>query len=166
MTFHLPINGDTWVGIGESILPINEALHWVNQPDCGAVVFFSGNARNHADGRADVTELIYESYEEEALPRLEKIAEKMRKRWPAVRRLVMLHRIGKLQIGDSAVIVLVSSPHREEAFSAGRWCIDALKLTVPIWKTETWADGKDWGTNAKDILELEELEPLFGKAEE
>ena len=76
MTLSPPTNTDTWIGLDNQTLPVNEALEWVNQPDCGAVVPFTGNIRNHAEGRANVTEVTYESYEEQALPRLEKIAEK------------------------------------------------------------------------------------------
>ena len=69
----------------------------------------------------------------------------------------MLHRIGKLEIGETAVIVLASSAHRDDSFSAGRWCIDTLKKTVPIWKSEIWEGGSDWGLDAQHIIELDEL---------
>ena len=160
MTLSPPTHSDTWIGLDDNTLPVHEVLVWVNQPECGAVVLFSGNIRNHAEGRANVTEITYESYEEQALLRLEKIAEKTREYWPEVRRIVMLHRIGKLEIGETAVIVLASSAHRDDAFSAGRWCIDTLKKTVPIWKSETWEDGSDWGLDAQHITELEEIDFL------
>ena len=67
---------------------------------------------------------------------------------------------GKLEIGETAVIVLASSAHRDDAFSAGRWCIDTLKKTVPIWKSETWEGGSDWGLDAQHITELEEIDFL------
>ena len=76
MTLLPPTNSDTWIGLDDQTLPVSEALEWVNQPECGAVVFFAGNVRNHAEGRTNVTDITYESYEEQALPRLEKIAEK------------------------------------------------------------------------------------------
>ncbi len=158
MTLSPPTNSDTWIGLENQTLPVNEALEWVNQPECGAVVLFTGNIRNHAEGRSNVTEISYESYEEQALPRLEKIAEKAREYWPEVKRIVMLHRIGRLEIGETAVIVLASSAHREGAFSAGRWCIDTLKKTVPIWKSETWEGGSDWGLDAQHITEVEEMD--------
>lgn len=157
MTLSPPTDSDTWIGLDNQTLPVNEALEWVNQPECGAVVLFTGNIRNHAEGRANVTEVTYESYEEQALSRLEKIAEKTREHWPEVRRIVMLHQIGKLEIGETAVIVLASSAHRDDSFSAGRWCIDTLKKTVPIWKSEIWEGGSDWGLDAQHIIELDEL---------
>ena len=157
MTLLPPTNSDTWIGLDDQTLPVSEALEWVNQPECGAVVFFAGNVRNHAEGRTNVTDITYESYEEQALPRLEKIAEKTRLNWPEVKRIVMLHRVGKLEIGETAVIVLTSSTHRKDAFLAGQWSIDALKKTVPIWKSETWDGGRDWGLDAQHINELDEL---------
>ena len=165
MTLSPPPDSDTWIGLDDQTLPVHEALEWVNQPECGAVVLFSGNIRNHAEGRSNVTEITYESYEEQALLRLGKIAEKTREFWPEVRRIVMLHRIGKLEIGETAVIVLASSAHRDDAFSAGRWCIDTLKKTVPIWKSETWEGGSDWGLDAQHITELEEIDSFQSDSE-
>jgi molybdopterin synthase catalytic subunit len=65
-------------------------------------------------------------------------------------RIALLHRIGPLELGDVAVLVAVSTPHRPEAFDAVRWCIDTLKADVPIWKRETWAGGSDWGHSEVD----------------
>jgi molybdopterin synthase catalytic subunit len=66
----------------------------------------------------------------------------------------MLERVGRLAVGDSAVVVVVSSPHRAEAFAAARFVIDTLKATVPIWKKETWAGGSDWGTGSQAVTEV------------
>jgi len=74
-----------------------------------------------------------------------------RRQWPAIARVAMLHRVGRLSLLESSVLVVVSSPHRPEAFEAGRFCIDALKVAVPIWKQEEWSEGTDWGTGAHDI---------------
>ena len=161
MTLLPPTDSDTWIGLDDQTLHLTEALEWVNQPECGAIVLFAGNIRNHAEGRENVTEVTYESYEEQAIPRLKEIAEKTRIKWPQVKRIVMLHRIGKLEVGETAVIVLASSAHRKDAFSAGEWCIDTLKKTVPIWKSETWDDGSDWGLDAQHITELDELGSLI-----
>ena len=78
MTLLPPTDSDTWIGLDDQTLPLTEALEWVNQPECGAVVLFAGNIRNHAEGRENVTEVTYESYEEQAIPRLKEIAEKTR----------------------------------------------------------------------------------------
>ena len=66
----------------------------------------------------------------------------------------MFHRVGPLAIGEAAVVVAVSSPHRDVAFEACRWCIDSLKSTVPIWKRETWDGGESWGLDAQHMTDL------------
>jgi molybdopterin synthase catalytic subunit len=71
--------------------------------------------------------------------------------------VVLLHRTGPLQVTDTAVVVVVSAPHRGEAFDAARFCIDTLKATVPIWKKETWADGEDWGADAIAVVHASEV---------
>jgi molybdopterin synthase catalytic subunit len=126
----------------------------VVRPDCGAQVLFSGTVRDHAEGRSGVSQLEYEAYVEQVEPRLARIAAEVRRRWPMVGRLVLLHRTGILALGESSVLVIVSSPHRPEAFEAARWSIDTLKATVPIWKRETWDGGSDWGLCAHDVAEV------------
>jgi molybdopterin synthase catalytic subunit len=121
------------------------------RPDCGAVVLFSGTVRDHAEGRDGVEHLTYEAYEEQAVERFAAIAGELRRRWPATGRVALLHRVGRLQVGESSVVTVVSAPHRAEAFEAGRFAIDALKESAPIWKHEVWADGADWGTGAHDV---------------
>jgi molybdopterin synthase catalytic subunit len=138
-----------WLAITEDPLPIGAAYEWAVRPDCGAVVLFSGTVRDHAEGRPGVQHLTYEAYEEQALPKLADIAREVRVRWPQTGAIVLLHRVGRLEIGESSVIVVVSSPHRPEAFEAGRFAIDALKASVPIWKHEVWDGGSDWGTGAQ-----------------
>ena len=78
----------------------------------------------------------------------------MRSQWPDIRRVVMAHRTGPLKIGESSVVVAVSSPHRPEAFEAARFGIDTLKATVPIWKREVWKDGEDWALASQDITDV------------
>ena len=139
------------MGIGPDPLPVADAAAWAVLPTCGAVVSFLGTVRDHAEGRAGVTLLEYEAYEERAKPRLAAVADAARARWPALGRLVLLHRVGALHLMEVSVVVVASAPHREEAFAAARWCIDAVKATVPVWKRETWAEGVDWGTCAHDV---------------
>src|SRR5206468_2217019 len=122
-------------------------VDWAVRPDCGAVVLFSGTARDHAPGRPDVQRLAYEAYEEHAVPRLANVAAEARERWPMSGRVALLHRVGEVPIGESAVVVVVSAPHRPVAFAAARFCIDAIKASVPIWKHEAWNGGEDWGTD-------------------
>ena len=99
-----------------------------------------------------MTGLTYEAYEEQVIPRLEEMVDETRRRWDPIGRLVILHRTGPVKIGEAAVVVAVSAPHREEAFAAGRWCIDTLKETVPIWKRETWEGGEHWAVDAQHIV--------------
>ena len=72
----------------------------------------------------------------------------------------MHHRTGQLQLGESSVLTVVSSPHRSEAFEAARFLIDALKATIPIWKKEHWADGSDWGTREQQLVDIEQFAHL------
>ena len=145
-----PISGDEWLALPET-LPVGAVYDWAVRPDCGAVVLFTGTVRDHAEGRDGVEQLEYEAYDDSRDPRLAEIAAEMRGRWPTVGRVALLHRVGVLAVGESAVVAAVSAPHRAEAFEAARFAIDALKASVPIWKHETWSDGADWGTGAAPI---------------
>jgi molybdopterin synthase catalytic subunit len=145
--------GETWLGLTTAALPVAEAVDWAVRPDCGGLVLFSGTARDHAEGRPGVERLEYEAYESQVVPRLAAVADEARTRWPTVGRIALLHRIGVLEVGESAVVVVVSAPHRAEAFDAARFCIDTLKQSVPIWKRETWADGESWGLEAQHIVD-------------
>jgi molybdopterin synthase catalytic subunit len=136
--------GDDWIGVSEEPLPVDEAWSWAVMPRCGGVVTFCGMVRDHSDGRPAVTALEYEAYVEQVMPRLDEVAGAARSRWPEIGRLVLWHRIGHLVVGEVSVVVVASTPHREDAFEAARYCIDTLKHSVPIWKRETWAGGSDW----------------------
>jgi MoaE-MoaD fusion protein len=108
----------------------------------GAVVVFDGIVRNHSRGRRTL-HLDYETYEEMALRQMRQLAIAARDRF-AVRQVTMIHRLGRLEIGETSVLIVVASAHRTAAFEACRWLIDTLKQTVPIWKRETFADGAVW----------------------
>ena len=142
---------DDWLDVTESDLPVSEIYRWVGRPDCGAIVLFSGTARDHAPGRPDVSSLSYEAYTEQVIPALGRVAAEIRVRWPAVRRIAMVHRVGEVPIGGEAVVVATSSPHRDDAFRAARYGIDRLKATAPIWKRERWNGGEDWGLDAQHV---------------
>ncbi len=152
----MPPDAETWLGISDDRLPVGTAADWAVLPRCGAVVMFNGTARDHAPGREDVEFLEYEAYEEQVLPRLGEIANHMRTQWPGLGRIAILHRVGMVPIGESAVVVVASSPHRDEAFEAARYGIDTLKATVPIWKRETWSSGRSWGLEAQHIIEVDQ----------
>jgi molybdopterin synthase catalytic subunit len=81
------------------------------------------------------------------------VAATARTRWPQIGRLALLHRVGRLEVGEVAVVVAASTPHRAEAFAAAQFCIDTLKHTVPIWKRETWEGGCDWSLCAPEGAE-------------
>ncbi|MGH9134725.1 MAG: molybdenum cofactor biosynthesis protein MoaE [Ilumatobacteraceae bacterium] len=150
---HAPRDGNDWLGLTDLALPIGEAYEWAVRPDCGAVVLFSGTVRDHADDRQGVEYLTYEAYDEQVVPRLQAIADEARVRWPSAGRIVLLHRTGRIELGESSVVAVVSAPHRPEAFAAARFAIDALKASVPIWKHEVWAGGSEWGTGTTDLRE-------------
>ena len=145
--------GDEWFALTTDDLPIAQIYEWAVRPDCGAVVLFSGTVRDHADGRTDVTSLEYEAYEDAVIPSFKKISDETRVRFPDARRIAILHRTGTLALGESSVVVAVSSAHRPVAFDAARFAIDALKESAPIWKKENWSGGSDWGTGAHDIVQ-------------
>ncbi len=149
----VPEVGDEWFSLTADELPVADIYQWAIRPDCGAVVLFSGTVRDHADGRSDVTSLEYEAYEDVVIPSFEKIASETRIRFPDARRIAILHRTGSLELGESSVVVAVSSAHRPIAFDAARFAIDALKESAPIWKKENWSGGSDWGTGAHDIVQ-------------
>ena len=152
-----PLTGDEWFALTASDLPVADIYQWAVRPDCGAVVLFSGTVRDHADGRTDVTSLEYEAYEDAVVPAFSQIAQETRSRFPDAKRIAILHRTGVLQIGESSVIVAVSSAHRPVAFDAARFAIDALKESAPIWKKENWSEGSDWGTGAHAIVEPQKV---------
>ncbi|HEX9969033.1 MAG TPA: molybdenum cofactor biosynthesis protein MoaE [Acidimicrobiales bacterium] len=149
-----PAHGDEWIAVTAAELPVATIASWVTRPHCGAYVLFAGTVRDHAEGRSGVTSLEYEAYAEQAEARMAAIAEEARRRCPELGRVALVHRTGLLALEDVAVVVAASTPHRAEAFEVGRWCIDVLKATVPIWKKETWDGGADWGTDATGIEEV------------
>jgi len=108
----------------------------------GAVVVFDGIVRNHSRGRKTLY-LDYEAYEEMALKQMNELAGEAISRF-TVRHVAIVHRLGRLQIGETSVLIVVASAHRAQAYEASRWLIDTLKKTVPIWKKETFADGAVW----------------------
>ena len=158
-----PADTDTWIALTDGELPIGVAYQWCVLPQCGAVVLFSGIVRDHAVDNAgimrdEVQHLVYEAYDTQVVPSFNAIADEVRHRWPHTGRIVLLHRVGRLELGESSVVAVVSAPHRPEAFEAARYAIDALKASAPIWKHETWAGGSDgpgsgWGTGAHDVVD-------------
>jgi len=115
----------------------------IGDPGAGGLVLFSGVVREET-GRRRVKHLEYEAHAPMAAAKMREIASAVRERWPGVRGVALMHRIGRLEIGESSVMIAVSSPHRAEAFDACRFAIDTLKETVPVWKKEFFEDGEVW----------------------
>lgn len=108
----------------------------------GAIVTFDGFVRNESHGRRTLY-LEYEAYESMALAKMREIGSQIHQKFP-VHRVAIIHRLGRLEIGETSVFIAVSSPHRPAAFDACRFAIDTLKRTVPIWKKEYFEDGAIW----------------------
>ena len=145
-----------WLAVTEEPLPLEQATAWATTPSSGAVVAFLGVVRDHSDGREGVHAMTYEAYEEPARRAMEEIAGEVRRRWPEIERIALLHRIGNLVLSEPSVVVAVSAPHRGAAFAAAEFAIDTLKETVPIWKQEHWSGGSDWA------VEQHRIRPVAG----
>jgi molybdopterin synthase catalytic subunit len=120
-----------------------ELVEAVESPEAGGRVVFSGVVRNETGGRR-VKFLEYEAHAPMALAKMREIGERLRARWPSVKKVAMVHRVGRLEIGEASVIIAVSAAHRHEAFEACHYAIDQLKRTVPVWKKEHFEDGEVW----------------------
>lgn len=124
-----------------------EIVEGLKAPPDGALVVFDGFVRNNFKGRT--TEyLVYEAYESMAYAQMREIATQMREKFP-IDRIAMVHRLGRLEVGETSVLIAVSSAHRAAAFDACRYAIDTFKRTVPIWKKEHFAGGAVWAEGEK-----------------
>jgi molybdopterin synthase catalytic subunit len=121
--------------------PIDPAamIESVRSPQAGAIVLFLGTVREMTGGRRTIA-LNYEAYLQMAQSKLAALEAEAKQRWP-LQDASIVHRLGRLDVGEVSVGVAVSAPHRREAFEAGQFLIDQLKVTVPIWKQENWSDG-------------------------
>jgi molybdopterin synthase catalytic subunit len=134
-------NSSDWLELTDQPLSTPAALKFLSDPAAGAIDIFLGTTRGESssDGRPLVA-LDYEAYAEMARQQFCTLAASARNRWP-IRKLLILHRLGRVAVGEPSVLIAVSTPHRHEAFEACRWLIDALKKDVTIWKKEIWGDG-------------------------
>lgn len=119
-----------------------EIVEQLKSPPDGAMVAFEGIVRNHSGGRPTLY-LEYEAYEAMAIAKMREIGAEMREKF-SIRRYAMIHRLGRLEIGETSVLIVVCSAHRGAAFDACRYGIDTLKRNVPIWKKEFFRDGAVW----------------------
>jgi len=124
-------------------LSADEVVARLADPDVGAVIAFVGVVRGSTGGR-EVRYLEYEAYLEMAEEVLQQIAGEIRERWKTIRDVAIVHRVGRLEIGDTSVVIALSAAHREEVFDAVRYAVDRLKDVAPIWKKEVWTDGAEW----------------------
>lgn len=120
-------------------IDVAQVLHSVHSPLAGAAVLFLGTTRELTGGRR-TDSLDYECYGEMAEKEMAELEAEACRRWPLVG-CTVVHRVGRVAVGEASVAIAVSSPHREAAFAAGQWLIDRLKQVVPIWKKENQADG-------------------------
>ena len=130
--------------ITTEVITGTEVREAVEGPDAGAVVVFLGTVRNNTDGRP-VTRLEYEAYPPMAEKKMAEIAQEIAQKWGDTLRVAMVHRTGKLEIGEVSVAVAIASPHRKDGFEACQYAMNRLKQIVPIWKREVWTDGEaEW----------------------
>jgi molybdopterin synthase catalytic subunit len=131
------------VSLTDKALDATAILAQVASHDAGAVVLFLGTTREFTHGRQTAS-LDYECYPEMAEKKLAELEAEARRRWPLTG-CSIVHRLGRLELGEASIAIAVSSPHRHDAFAAGQWLIDTIKEVVPIWKQENWADGtSEW----------------------
>ena len=137
-----PIAGSDWIRLQREPIDAGSLVAAVKEGEAGAVVVFDGIVRNNTRGRRTLY-LDYEAYEAMALSQMQGLAHDAQQRF-SVRHVALVHRLGRLQVGETSVLIVVASAHRAQAFDACRWMIDTLKKTVPIWKKEWFEDGAVW----------------------
>jgi molybdopterin synthase catalytic subunit len=147
-------SASTWVAVTETPLSSEELTAWAVRPNCGAVVTFSGIVRDHSHAHDGVLALDYETSTKLAEQRINEIVAAARERWPSLEAIAIHHRIGRVELSETTVIVAVSSPHRNDAFDAARFSIDTLKQTVPMWKREFWEGGSAWSEETSPLLDI------------
>lgn len=130
-------------------LEIEEVTKRVIRREAGAVNTFIGTVREFTKGKRTLF-LQYETYKEMAEKKLEQITKEIEQQWPSAE-VAIAHRIGRLEITDIAVIIAVSTPHRNDSYEASRYAIERIKEIVPIWKKEHWEDGEEWIGDQKEV---------------
>lgn len=123
-------------------IDITSVARRVVPPECGATVTLDGYVRQFTEGR-ETLHLFYEAYEPMALKEMQKLIDQAKRDFE-ISNVAIVHRLGKLEIGETSVVIAVAAPHRKAAFAACEWLIRELKRTVPIWKKEVFADGEVW----------------------
>ncbi|MFQ6100159.1 MAG: molybdenum cofactor biosynthesis protein MoaE [Anaerolineae bacterium] len=124
-------------------ISVDDVVARLADPAVGAMATFVGMVRGETGGR-ETLYLEYEAYPEMAEGTLRQLGDEIRARWPTIREVAIVHRVGRLEVGETAVVIALSAAHRAELFDALRYGIDRLKEIVPIWKKEVWVDGAEW----------------------
>lgn len=165
VAFLPPVSGGQQTAVAEDIFRLvrerirpHEIVESLKAPEDGALVVFDGFVRNHFKGRQTLY-LDYEAYEPMAFAKMREIGAEIREKF-AVHRLAIVHRLGRLEVGETSVLIAVSAAHRAAAFDACRHAIDTLKRTVPIWKKEYFVGGAVWAEG-----ELPPQEAISGRDE-
>ena len=135
--------------ITDEPLNVGEIARRVVPVECGATVTLDGYVRRFTKER-ETEYLVYEGYEPMALKELEKLVRQAHEKY-AIENVGIVHRLGRLEIGETSVVISVSAPHRRAAFEACEWLIVELKRVVPIWKKEVYADGEVWIEGEKQL---------------
>jgi molybdopterin synthase catalytic subunit len=130
------------ISLVEGEIRPSEVLEKIRDPSRGAMVLFLGTVRSPSNGR-EVTHLIYEAYREMALEKLKQIVDTAKSRWEPGD-VAVVHRLGKVEVGEISLLIAVSSPHRATAYEVSRFVIEEIKKEVPIWKKEYGRDGERW----------------------
>lgn len=150
----MAVSATEWIEICDGEISAGELTAWATRSDCGAVVTFCGTVRNTSDDRTDVEALEYETNVAYAESRILDIVKVARGRWPSIGAVAVHHRVGRVELSGSAVVVVVSAPHRGDAFAAAQFCIDTLKESVPIYKRDVWPGGTAWSRDAHSIVDV------------
>lgn len=132
-----------WIELTREPIDSPAWLDKVRSHQAGAVLLFAGTVRELTENRQTIA-LDYQAYEPMALAKMQELAEQAHQRWPIIH-LAIIHRLGHLELGETSIVIAVSTPHRRASFEAGQFLIDQFKIVVPIWKQENWGDGtKEW----------------------
>lgn len=134
------------IRLTHDLLSADEAQRLVTCPETGATSLFIGTTRDNFEGRK-VKSLEYEAYIPMAEKELKKICSTIREKWPTIKHICIMHRLGIVRVTEASVIIAISSVHRKESLEAVQYCIDSLKSTAPIWKKELYDEGGSWKEN-------------------
>ena len=143
-----------WIEVTTESLSLDALARWATRPSCGAVVTFVGVVRDTSEERDGIEALEYETQVDLATARIASIVDQARTRWPELEAVAVHHRIGRVELGEPAVVVATSSPHRAGAFAGAQFCIDEVKATVPLWKHDLWAGGSAWSRDVHTLRDV------------